>query len=348
MKVTPVASPHAMSHTQTTTNQTAARDRAIQRLVQSAPVPAQQPQQTPVQDANNISPEEMGAITSQVQIEVEAQADTEAPVEATEQAPKPEVKEDPALSRQFAQLARQERALRAKVQQQEQVLKQREQALAAREAKLTSDAPDMTKFISKDRLKSDPLSVMAETGLSYDELTQMIVSQQPTDPRVSATISRLEAQIEELKQDRETSKKTAVEQQQASYQAAVKQISLDAKALVKSNPEEYEAIAKTGTVKEVVNLIIKTHEKTGRIMSVDEAAQEVENYLIEENLNMVNSISKIKRRLAQNSASPAKTEAKPQAQQQQTQMKTLTNATASTRKLSARERALLAFKGELK
>lgn len=345
MKVTPVASPHAMQ-TQTTTNNTAARDRAIQRLVQS---PTQgQAQEHPVQDANNISVEELGAIKAQT-TETTDNSTTIEDTPQTPEVPKEEkAKEDPALSRQFAQLARQERALRAKAQQQDQALKAREAALAEREAKIASSAPDMTQYIAKDRFKADPLSVMAETGLSYEEVTQQLIAQQPTDPRVSATIQRLEAQIAELKQDREESKKTYTEQQQAAYEAAVKQITRDAKDLVTTDPE-FELIKATGSVKDVVELIKKHHEKTGEVLSVEEAAREVENYLFEETTKLTN-LDKIKKRMAQSSATTKPTDVKtPQTQKQtQPQMKTLTNATSSTRPLSARERAIAAMEGRLK
>lgn len=342
MNIKPIASPAAIQPAQS--NATDARARAIAKMQ----APAQNAQQTPVADPNHVSAEEVSAIHSQVPANIDNNTEVsaeETPAETPQETP-PE--KDPALSRQFAQLARQERALRAKAQQQDQAYKAREQALAAREAELATKG-QTPQGISLERIKQDALSVLAEAGVSYDDLTQQIISRQPVDPQLQAHINRLEAKLAEMEESGKTAQKTQQEQQQAQYQAAVAQIQKDAKALVMNNPEEYEAIHKTGTVKEIVNLIVKTHEKTGEILSVEEAAQEVENYLIEENLNMANSINKIKNRLKQN-AQPAKPEVKQQATQPQTQpgMKTLTNAAASSRKLSAKERAILAFKGELK
>jgi hypothetical protein len=73
----------------------------------------------------------------------------------------------------------------------------------------------------------------------------------------------------------------------------------------------------------------------------------VEDYLVDEAVKLAN-IGKIKKRLSTAPAVPAKTEKQTPTNKQPQTMKTLTNATASTRQLSARERALLAFKGELK
>lgn len=345
MKVTPVNSPHAMITPQTSNN-SSSRAKAIEMLTKAPAAPTQgQAQEHPVANANNVSVEELSAIQSTQPTQTPEITDKNTPSEAEETAPETP-KQDPALTRQFAQLARQERALRAKAQQQDQAIKAREADLIRRESELQAKAPDLTKYIPRERLKEDALSVLDEAGISYDELTQQIIGRQPTDPRVTATIGRLEAKIQELEEANKSSQKTYQDQQQASYQAAVKQIKMDAVALVKADPN-FETIKATNSVNDVVELITKTYDKDGILLTVEEAAQEVENYLVEEALKLT-QVQKIKARLAQN-AQTGKTEQKTQPKAQQTQpMKTLTNATSSSRKLSARERAMLAFKGELK
>lgn len=361
MKVTPVASPHAVATVQTSDSARTAKAVAAfnKAAAASNDAPAQQsptqPPQSPVRDQNNISVEELGAIQSrQTQAQTtettdksidntEAQADT-AETEVPKQEPK-----DPALERQFAQLARQERAIRAKAQQERQALKAERDAFqaekAAFEAQKTPAKP--SRMVNLDDYQGDVLGLLEASGHNYEELTQQMIAQQPVDPRLKATVGRMEAKIAQLEQELQNGRKTVQDQQQASYQAAVKQITVDAKNLVKSDPVAFEAISKTGTVKEVVKLIEDTYAKDGVLLSVEEAAQEVENYLIEENYKMANSITKIKQRLAQN-VQAAKTGQTQTNKQTQPQMKTLTNATASTRQLSAKERAILAFKGELK
>lgn len=356
MKVTPVASPHAVSQPMQVGPNTDTRSKAI-----AAFNAAQQPQQAPVQNQNAVTPEEMGAIKPQEQLaeaaqqatEIAEQVDAKTPIETTEEtAETPEVKPkvDPTVSRQFAQLARQEKALRAKAQQQEQSIRAREEALQAKEAKITGlEQQYKSGYISMDQLKADTLSVLANAGVSYDELTQQILNQQPTDPRLNAHIARLEAQIKSLESKAEEGQKTAQEQQKSAYEAAIRQIKMDTKALVSSDPT-YETIKATGSINDVVELIEQTYQKDGIVLSVEEAATEVENYLVEEALKITN-IDKIKKRLSQASAQSQKVQEKsqaPAAKPQSQPMKTLTNATASTRKLSAKERAILAFKGELK
>jgi len=351
MKLTPVTGPGAIPPNGTPEHvRTARAIEAFNRA--SAPIaPTQgQAQATPVANPSNVSVEELSAIQAQSAPEQEEVSDTNTTTEDSPASPEPEAKkEDPALSRQFAQLARQERQLRIKAQQQKAALDAREADLKAREAALGQQPTfDPKEYVPRSRLKQEALTVLAEEGIDYNELTQQALNQQPVDARTQATINELKAQIAELKQTTQKSQDSYIEQQKQAYQAAVKQIEMDARSLVKADPNEFEAIAKTGSVKDVVDLIVKTHEKTGVVMSVEEAAREVENYLVEEGFNVSTRIEKIKRRIqqaGQPKESPQKTQAKPAATPS---MKTLTNATASSRKLSAKERAILAFKGELK
>lgn len=347
MKVQPIASPHAMTQTQNTTNNTAARAKAIALIAG-----ATQPAQAIVPNQNAISPEEVGALkhatTGQSSTNEEVAVSTEIPADsvlADELDKKPE--QDPALSRQFAQIARQERALRAKAQQQDAAFKAKEAALAAREAELAAKQPDLSQYIPKDRIKQDFLGVMAEEGVSYDALTQQILNQQPKDPRVEATISRLESKIKALEEQNNANKQSAQEQQTQAYQAAVKQIRMDVNSLVDSDPN-FETIKATRSTKDVVDLITQTYDKDGILLSVEDAAQQVEDYLVEEAMNLT-KIGKIKKKLGMTSSTPPKPAATPNKSADTKQpMKTLTNAASSSRQLSARERALLAFKGELK
>ena len=351
MKLTPVTGPGAIPPNGTPEHVRTARAVAAFNRASEASAPTQgQAQATPVANPSNVSVEELSALNVPSTPAQEEASDNPTPVEDSPATSEPEAKkEDPALSRQFAQLARQERQLRIKAQQQKAAFDAKEAELKAREAAL-GQAPkfDPNEYIPKARLKQEALTVLAEEGISYDELTNQIISRQPVDPQLQAHINRLEAKLAAMEKQAEQSQKSYTEQQQQAYQAAVKQIEMDARSLVKTDPVTYEAIAKTGSVKDVVDLIVKTHEKTGVVISVEEAAQEVENYLVEEGFNVSTRIDKIKRRIqqaGQPKGSTQQTQAKPQTQPS---MKTLTNAAASTRKLSAKERAILAFKGELK
>lgn len=359
MKVTPVNAPAQTQQTTMTTSAQAARERAISMLT-AAPAAAATPQ-APTQgnaqaeavaNPNKVSPEEMSAVKAPQTAQI---TDENTTVEQTEK-PKVEVTTPEAelQSKQLQALVRREKALRAQATKQNDDYKAREAALAAREAELTKKAStfDESKYISKDRFKSDPIAVMNETGLSYDEIVNQLITQtqNPVDPRVNAQISQLQAEIKRLQDSREEEKTSQQKAQQQAYDNAVNKVRLDAQALIETDAN-YETIKETNSVEDVVELIKQTYDKDGILLSVEEAAQEIENYLIEEAIKLAN-IGKVKQRLNPTNVVAAKTVEQKQpvdpVVEQKQPMKTLTNTVGSTRQLSAKERAILAFKGELK
>lgn len=343
MNIKPVSSPHTIPVNGTPEAvRTAKAIKAFQQGHSSYDTPPPQAQEMPVANPNRISPEEMSAIKPSTSSEnVDNPTSTEAAPEPVRSKPEPTESE-----KRFYQLARQERQLRMKAQQQAQELQRQKEAFELEKKTWIDKQTDYDKnYFPKTQLKDNTLQALAEAGVSYDDLTQQILNQAPPNPQMEAYVKRLEAQINDLKKGQDEQKQQLQTREQEQRKAAERQIQVDAADLVKSNPVAYEAINQLGPrgVKEVVRLITQTYDKDGVLMTVEQAADEVENYLVEENFNMASKISKIKKRLAGNDTQPKTVE-----EPKQTQMKTLTNASASTRKLSARERALLAFKGELK
>lgn len=337
MKVTPVASPHQITDGGSS-NPADAKARAVAKFMQGTEAKA--PTQAPVLNQNAISVEELGAITPQAA--PEAEVEPKAPEAEAEV--KPEAK-DP-LSSQYALLARKEKALRAQAQQRDQALKAKEAALQVKEEALKAKEQEYaTGYIQKSKFKQNPMEALSDAEVTYEEVTQAAIDAQNVNPQVSAHIKRLEAKLAKLEEQAELQTKASAEQQSQQYQAAVKQIRNDAAKLVNSDPS-FETIKATGSVKEVVELIEQNFKETGEVMSVEEAATEVENHLMEE-IEKLMKIEKIKKRQESMNASskPVQTQTPTP---KQPQMKTLTNASSSTRTLSAKERAILAFKGELK
>lgn len=240
-----------------------------------------------------------------------------------------------ALSPKFAALARKEKALRA----QAQAVKAREEALKASESSYSD------KFIPKDALsKEKVLETLAANGLSYDDLTQLILSgSQNQDPE----LYKLKQEIKALKDAQDSTKNSMADSQKRAYEQAITQIKNETKLLVDSN-EAFETIKETNNHEAVVELIKETFDKDGTLLTVEEAATQVEAYLMENALKMA-QLRKIKAKL-----NPPAEETKPQETQKQqpTQMKTLTNAVSASTPgrltdKQRRERALLAFHGKL-
>lgn len=344
MKVTPMATPQPGQQT----SPQSTRDAVVARLAATM-----RPVETPV-NQNAVSPEDMVGNTSIGGKSLQNNTDEET-LSATEETPTvielvEEVKaEQPKTeSSEYLRLVRAEKALRAKQQAADQAFKAREAAIAAREQELANkDSQYKLGYISKDTFKQSPLQALAEAGVTYEELTQQLINQQPVDPRIDATIKSLEAKIKAMEEDSSNSKKAQADQQTQAYQAAVKQIKADVSHLVFTDPA-YEAVKATNSINDVVELIEKTYAEEGRLMTNEEALQEVEDHLLEE-IDKLSKVEKIQKRW-KTASTPATTTSVQQtqgSQKPQTQpAKTLTNTMASSRQLSARERALAAFKGE--
>ncbi len=308
-----------------------AREKAISRLMQGSPTPSQPA----------ASPEHQTAVLRQPTEAPRQENTSEAPTDTPAETKAPE---EP-ISSQYAVLARKEKALRARDAQ----LRAREEALKAAQAPKAPERPafDESKYISKDKLQSDLFGTLAELGLSYDQISaQATNAPTPDQIELRNTIKSLESKLDALRGDQEQFKKSSEEQQQQSYKQAVSQIRLETNTLVKNN-DAYETIRETNSTDDVVELIEKTFATDGVLLTVEEAAQQVEDYLVEEALKIAR-IRKIQQRL--NVAPPASATAPKQqtGNPQQPQLKTLTNAIASTGKLTSRQRAELAFRGELK
>lgn len=308
-----------------------------------APTPAPrmvQKQETPVSNPNAITAEELTAI----QPESGQNPVDETPVQEVTPEPKSET---PSVSSQMQILARKERALRAKAQQQDQAFKAREAELARREKELADKGQtqqwDPTQYVPKSRLKQETLQVLAEEGMSYDDLVAQLVNQQPANPRYEALLNKQNEQIQKLTAQLEAQQKAAQEAQDVQYKAAIKQIETDVMNQVRKDPN-FETIRHTRSQKDVVELIERTFKEEGYIMSVEDACLEVENYLVDEASKLAR-IDKIQKRIAPKPAAQPPSQTQTPAPQQKQTMKTLTNQVGSTRKLTARERAIRRAEG---
>lgn len=338
--ITPMGAPASESSGSNPSPQLTPRERAIAKLTGATP----EAQSHPVLNPSQVSPEEMGALGQQGQKNTNDSnpSDPEPAPEASEAKPA----EEP-LSAQYAQLARKEKAIRAKAQE----LKAQETALKAREAALTAPAQpqsvDTSRYIDREALIKDTFGTLAELGITYDQLTQSQLDQpSPKEVAQAKAIADLKAELAEIRGEVKKTSKTFEDQQTQSYQQAVSQIRSDVVKLVSADPE-FETIKETGSVDDVVELIEKTFQADKILLTVEEAAKAVEDHLVEEAMKIAR-IKKIHSRLNPPKATESPKETAPAAKQSHPGMKTLTNAVGTTRPLTAKERAIAAFKGELK
>lgn len=199
---------------------------------------------------------------------------------------------------------------------------------------------EQAKYLPKERLSSETLKVLAEAGITPDKLFELQSKQaeaaDPNQPLLDR-ISQLESKLVELTDPQNG---TLAKRDQQAYEAAKKQIKTDATLLVDSNPS-YGTIKSEGKIDDVVELVTSVFDEEGIILDVEEAAQLVEDKLIERLSSQYERISKyekIKAKFGKQAESPE--EVSPTQQTSQSP-KTLTNAGSTTRQLTPRERAIL-------
>lgn len=270
----------------------------------------------------------------QVQYSEPRQAAT---VEAVAPASEATVPKEELLSPKFAALARKEKAFR----QREAQLKAREEAIKTKETTPSFDEKAFT-----ERMKADPWATLSSYGLTPDEITEAMLNQPKPE---AVAIKKLEAKLQDFETKFQEPITKFEQQQTQAYEQAVKQIRNDTKILIDSDPT-YEMIKTKNASEAVVELIKQSFDESGVLMSVEEAAKEVETYLADqlfEDVKQAQGIKKIQERLAP----PVTAQQQPIPKQP---LKTLTNAVSapsSKPTLTEKERvqrAILAFKGQLK
>ena len=171
----------------------------------------------------------------------------------------------------FAQLARKEREL---------VQRQRAMRIEAdrmrQEAVVTQRARS---FMSQ--IKSKPLEALKQVGVSYDDLTQAVLNdgKPAADMQVKALqdeLRRFQAQQRIQQQRAVAAERQAVVREQ---RAAIQEFNEEVSEFVTANPETYELTNLHNGHGLVAQTIEAYFQKTGKVMSPKEAADQVESYL---------------------------------------------------------------------
>lgn len=278
-----------------------------------SPVQAKTTARATTEDLNSIAPPPSGLVGQPDVVET-----PKAPAEANSDTLSPQAE---VLARKELQLRKAQRDLKA-----------REEALKQREAE----------FIPKSRLTSETLKVLSEAGITPDKLVELQINQASAQDPQQVLLNRIADLEAKLQGITDPENGTLAQRDKAAYDQAVKQIRSDVKLLVDSNPS-YETIKSEGQTEEVVKLITAVFDEEGEILDVEEAANLIEEKLTDrlvKQYEKMSKYSKIKSKFGQASETP-EANAVQQTQETTPQVNTLTNAGASQRPLTPRERAIL-------
>jgi sulfur relay (sulfurtransferase) DsrC/TusE family protein len=249
-----------------------------------------------------------------------------------------EATSDKVSAKIYAELARKEKAFRAKEESYKTQMAEKEQGWLAKEQEYQQ------KYIPKDRLLQDTLGVLQEAGLSYDQLTQLVMNPPSQEALINMQlqnkIKELESKLDSRFNSFEESQKAAQSKQ---YEQAINQMRGQVKNLVAQDADTFELINAHGddALESVVRYVEDYYKETQQVLSIEEAAKAVEEYLFEESQKLL-ALKKIKSKLVPQEQETPQVQGKPQVH------KTLTNTNATTtqRPMTARERAIAAFNGQ--
>lgn len=216
-----------------------------------------------------VTPQGQEAKTAAIAPIQQAPAEAKGAAGATTEEPKAEPEK---LSPQFAALARKEKALRLEAQR----IKLEREGIKAEQEKFKSQD-----YVPRERLTKETLAVLAEAGLSHDQIAQLLLNSPTQAPVKDPIIAQLQAEIAELKGKQTKVETDFKDNQTKAYDQAVNQIRSDAKSLIDSDPA-YETIKARNQIESVVKHIQRTFEEDGLLLSIEEAAKEVEDTLRED------------------------------------------------------------------
>lgn len=188
------------------------------------------------------------------------------------------------LSPQLSALARKEQAHR----QREQALKEREKAVEARLAKAEKyDALEK-------RLAAKDYSALQELGLTYEQYAEYELSRLSGD-KTDPGMKKLESEVEALKKNQED---TA----QAQFDETVSEYRKEIAALVSKDPA-FSTVKELKREDAVLQLILDSWEEDDEEVTVEQAAKDIEDFLVEEATRMA-STTKVKARLGEGDKRP--------------------------------------------
>lgn len=276
-----------------------------------------------------------------VKLQEQLQASEQSPPNVEAPAPAGELAKDPEAEK-FEKFSR----LEKKLLYERKKLEEQRKAVEEKEARLKPYEEAQSLASQRQALKA-----IEKLGITYDDLTNLVLNQGNLTPEQIAeqkAESIVTQRINELqKQQAEAAEKAQAEQ----YQRALQQITQEAQNLA-AQSQDFPLVKHMEAYDTVTALIEQTFHQTSRIMPVEEAMKEVENYL-EENTLQVAKLDKIKNKLFPAQEEPQKQA--PVAPAQSQQPKTLTHrvATAPTpaaKNLTAeekRQRAIDIFYGRV-
>lgn len=239
------------------------------------------------------------------------QAQTESP-EVAQAAPTEEVKEEAKAPAPTAEdVKAHERFIAAA---------KREKALREKERAIKAQSEEVAKLkAAHDRVKSDPLAALEELGLTYEQITNLILekdlpAKEPSPAEIAQKLVK-----EELARYQEEMRKAQEQEQLRNYERTVASVKSQVADIASKAGEQYELVHSLGASDRVWSHIEETFEKTGKALPLEQAIADVEAELESELKQRILGLKKVSKLMAPQA----------QAKEQRGASPTLTNKVSS-------------------
>ncbi len=216
--------------------------------------------------SNGLGPVEIPGIPAPAPAPAAA-APSGAKPEGAPAAPAPGEKQEPQMSARFAALAKKEKEVRAQAAR----VKEAEAKLKAFEER-------------ESAYRADPMKLLQDFGHTYQGLTERILNDgNPTPAQVAQAVNKdIQAIRSDLqRRDQEAAAKAAQARTQAEAEA-VAGFREEVNDFVKAEPDTYELINLYGQQGLVFDTVEAHYKETGKMLSLKDAADKVEQYLWDE------------------------------------------------------------------
>lgn len=157
------------------------------------------------------------------------------------------------------------------------ILTRRERMLTERERSLKDHQKAVDEWRrEKELVKTNPAAFLEKQGMSFKDLADFVLNDNKETPE--QRIARLEKALEE---ERTTRVKQKEEEVSSRNEAQINAFKAHIRTFT-AGKDEFEIINSTGNTDMVYDVIFAHHQKTGQMLPIDKAAQEVEKYLEQE------------------------------------------------------------------
>lgn len=179
---------------------------------------------------------------------------------------------------EIAKIARLKAAARKQAMAVKEPLKQKESELSKLQEELSR--------LKKYEEINDPIELLKAKGWDYEDIIAKQLNPEGFDTKKE--MESLREEIQRLREENETKEKTYLEKQrEETLKGYVRHI----ENFTKGN-ESYELINMNNAHQDVVDLMQETYNKSGKILSEEEACQMVENYFEEQMAQILDTLKK--------------------------------------------------------